>query len=119
MSHIVSIQTRARDMAAIEAACRRLDLAPPVKGTAQLYSGEATGVIVRLPGWQYPVVFNEESGEAKFDNFEGRWGDQRSLDHFLQYYAVERAKIEARKKGYAVTEQALEDGSIRLQIVTS
>jgi hypothetical protein len=32
-------------------------------------------------------------------------------------YAVEKARQEARKKGYQVTEQALEDGSIRLQIV--
>ena len=39
------------------------------------------------------------------------------LDRFLQIYAVEKAKLEARKKGYAVTEQALGDGSIRLQVV--
>jgi hypothetical protein len=31
-------------------------------------------------------------------------------------YAVERAKQEARARGYPVTEQALQDGSIRLQI---
>jgi len=29
---------------------------------------------------------------------------------------VERAAIEARKKGYTVTEQALTDGSIRLTV---
>jgi hypothetical protein len=33
-------------------------------------------------------------------------------------YAVEKAKIEARKKGRCVTEQARQDGSIVLQIVT-
>jgi hypothetical protein len=31
-------------------------------------------------------------------------------------YAVERAKIEARKKGHHVTEQSLSDGSIKLTI---
>jgi hypothetical protein len=45
------------------------------------------------------------------------WGDQAHLDKFLQMYAVERAKLEARKKGYAVNEQALNDGSIKLQII--
>ena len=34
-------------------------------------------------------------------------------------YAVERTKIEARKKGHAVTETTLQDGSIRLQIATA
>jgi hypothetical protein len=33
-----------------------------------------------------------------------------------QSYACEKAKIEARKQGYAVTEQALADGSIRLTV---
>ena len=39
------------------------------------------------------------------------------LDRFLQLYAVEKAKLEARAKGYPVTEQALEDGGIKLQII--
>jgi hypothetical protein len=30
---------------------------------------------------------------------------------------VEKAKLEARKKGYAVTEHALADGSIKAQII--
>lgn len=44
------------------------------------------------------------------------WGDQTQLDRFLQAYACERTRIEARKKGYAVTEQPLQDGSIKLTI---
>jgi hypothetical protein len=30
---------------------------------------------------------------------------------------VEKARLESRKKGYTVTEQALQDGSIKLQLV--
>jgi hypothetical protein len=56
MSHVVTIQTKIHDPAAIAAACQRLNLAAPVQGTVRLYSGEATGLIVRLPGWQYPAV---------------------------------------------------------------
>ena len=42
------------------------------------------------------------------------WGAQQELDRFLQAYAVEKAKLEARKRGHVVTEQSLSDGSIKL-----
>jgi len=44
------------------------------------------------------------------------WGDQADLHRFVQMYAVEKAKLEARKQGHAVFEQPLADGSIRLAI---
>jgi len=44
------------------------------------------------------------------------WGEQKHLDRFLQMYAVERAKLEARKRGHQVSEQSLQDGSIKLTI---
>ena len=117
MSHVVTIQTKVHDSAAVAAACQRLNLAAPVQGTVRLYSGEATGLIVRLPGWQYPAVVEPLTGTIRYDNFEGHWGDQQHLDRFLQLYAVEKAKQEARRKGLPVMEQVLQDGSIKLQIV--
>ena len=116
MSHIVQIQTEVRDPTAVAAACRRLTLPEPVHGTAALFSGEAAGLLVKLPNWLYPVCIDTASGTMKFDNYGGSWGDQEHLDKFMQAYAVEKAAIEARKKGYAVTEQALTDGSIRLTV---
>ncbi len=116
MSHVVTIQTRIHDPAAVAAACQRLGLAAPAHGTAQLYSGEAAGLLVQLPGWQYPAVIDTTTGVVRYDHFEGRWGDPAHLHRFLQAYAVEKTRLEARKKGYAVTEQPLADGSIRLQI---
>jgi hypothetical protein len=117
MSHVVTVQTRIHDPAAVAAACQRLGLPAPVQGTAQLFSGEATGLLVQLPGWQYPVVFDTLSGLARYDDYGGRWGDRQYLDRFLQLYAVERAKQEARKKGYSVSEQDLPNGAIKIQIV--
>ena len=73
MSHIVTIQTKVHDPVAIAAACQRLSLAAPVQGTAQLFSGEATGLLVQFPGWQYPAVIDTLSGTVKFDTFEGNW----------------------------------------------
>ena len=116
MSHIVQIQTQVRDATAVTAACRRLGLAPPVQRTAKLFSSTATGLTVQLPGWSYPVVLDVATGGVKFDNFNGRWGQQQELDRFLQAYACEKAKIEARKKGHTVSEQTLADGSIKLTI---
>ncbi len=116
MSHIVKIETQVRDVAAVDAACRRLGLPQPTLGTAQLFSGAASGVIVQLPAWKYPVVFETGSGQAHYDNYQGRWGGQQELDRFLQAYACEVAKIEARKRGHSVTEQQLADGSVKLTI---
>jgi hypothetical protein len=117
MSHVVTVQTKVRDPAATAAACRRLGLPEPVEGTAQLYSGTATGLIVQLPGWQYPVVIDTTTGTLRYDNFGGRWGDERQLHRFVQAYAVEVCRQEARKKGYQISETQLQDGSIKLQIV--
>jgi hypothetical protein len=116
LSHIVSIKTEVRDAHAVAEACRRLGLAEPVTGTAALFSGEATGLVVKLPGWLYPVVFDPATGQAQFDIYEGAWGDRKHLDRFMQVYAVEKARFEARKRGHNVVEQALPDGSIKLTI---
>ena len=116
MSHIVAIKTEIRDAAAVRAACQRLGLVPPTEGTTRLFSGEVTGLAVKLPGWEYPVVADIGSGTLKYDNFGGRWGDQKHLDAFLQAYAVCKATIEARRRGHGVVEHALADGSIKLTI---
>ena len=62
MSHILTIKTQIRDPAALAAACRRLGLQEPAHGTAKLYAGDATGLIVQLPGWRYPVVIDTQAG---------------------------------------------------------
>ena len=117
MSHLVTIEARLRDPAAIAAACQRLGLPQPAQGTAKLYSGEASGLLVQLPGWEFPVIIDPASGVARYDNYEGRWGEQAQLSRLLQCYAVEKAKLEGRQRGYPVSEQALPDGSIDVQIL--
>ena len=76
MSHIVTIQTKVRDPAAVAAACQRLGLEAPAHGTATLFSSQATGLLVQLAGWQYPVVIDPASGEVRYDNFGGHWKGQ-------------------------------------------
>jgi len=116
MSHIVSIATEARDPLAVAAACRRLGLPEPAHGTATLFEGRATGLLVRLPGWLYPVVVDVASGQLRYDNYGGQWGRPEELGRFLQAYALEKARIEAQKRGHSVREQPLADGSVKLTI---
>ena len=116
MSHIVTIKTEVRDAVAVRAACHRLSLAEPTQGRTKLFSGEVDGLAVHLPEWSYPVVCELTTGQLHYDNFNGRWGDQKHLDRFLQAYAVEKAKLEARSKGHSVTEQSLSNGSIKLTV---
>ena len=116
MSHIVSIQTEIRDPVAIRSACDRLRFPEPVFGEVKLFSSFATGWAVQWPEWRYPVVFDVNTAKLAFDNFGGRWGDTKQLDCFLQGYAVEKAKLEARRNGHTITEQLLGDGSIKLTV---
>jgi len=116
MSHIVSIQTEIRDPVAIRSACCRLKLPEPVFEKVNLFSSQVTGWAVRLPEWRYPVVCDVNTAQIAFDNYGGRWGEQKHLDLFLQGYAVEKAALEARKSGHSVVEQSLEDGSIKLTV---
>lgn len=116
MSHIVQIQTQVRDPAAIYAACQRIGLPEAVHQTVKLFAASETGLTVQLPGWSYPIVCDVASGRIKFDNFGGAWGDAAQLDRFMQAYAIEKAKLEARKQGHSVLEQPLADGSIKLTI---
>ena len=114
MSHVVTIKTQI--LSALRAACQRLKLDAPVLQTTRLFSGEAAGHCVALPGWRYLVVCDLASGELKFDNFENRWGDRAELNRLVQMYAVEKARLEARRRGHSVVEQQLADGTIKLTI---
>ena len=114
MSHIVQIQTQMRDPAAIRAAATRLSLPEPTFGSARLFNAEATGWKIQFPTWKYPAVCDTALGVIHYDNFEGRWGDPKQLDQFLQAYAIEKCRLEARRAGHTVIEQHLEGGFVKL-----
>ena len=116
MSHIVTITTEIRDEQAIRAACVRLQLAAPEHKTVRLFNATATGLCVQLPAWNYPLVCNLQTGQVQYDNYGGNWGEQKHLNSFLQAYAVEKTRIEARRKGHRVSECKLEDGSIKITV---
>ena len=116
MSHIVTVKAEVRDVSALRAARHRLGLEEPVHESTQLFSQDATGHCIRLPGWRYPVVCQLESGQLAYDNFGGRWGDQRELERLVRSYAIEKSRIEAHELGHQFTETNLVDGSVKLTI---
>ena len=91
-------------------------ISAPRQEAVRLFSSTAEGLAVNLPGWRYPLVCELATGTLHYDNFGGRWGDERELNRFMQAYAVEKTRIEARKQSHSVTEYLLADGSIRLSI---
>jgi hypothetical protein len=117
MSHLVSVQTRLTDAAAIAAACKRLELPGPTQGTVEFYSGTASGLLVQLPGWQYPAVIDTSSGLVQLDTYEGRWGEERHLHRLLHTYVIEKCRLEALAKRHTFCEQPLEDGFVLLRII--
>ncbi len=116
MSHVVTVRSEIRDAGAVQAACQRLRLPAPVQGTHKLFTSHATGLAVQLPKWRYPAVCDLGTGQVQYDNFRGHWGEQKHMDAFVQAYAVEKAKVECRRKGHTCTEQTLSDGSIKLTV---
>ena len=116
MSHVVKIQTQLSDINAIRQSCVHLRLEAPVHGIFELYDSTETGWAVNLRDWKYPVICKVETGELAYDNYENRWGDQKRLGELIQRYAVEKTKIEARRRGHSVTEQKLDDGSVKLTV---
>jgi hypothetical protein len=41
----------------------------PVQGTAAMNSQTATGLLVHLPGWKFPIAIDTTTGEVNHDNF--------------------------------------------------
>ena len=100
---------------------RRLPAARPGRARPRARPGSSAArppaCSCNCPTGSTPSSSTPLSGTVRYDNYGGAWGEQAHLDRFLQTYAVEKAKLEARKKGYAVSEQILDDGSIKVQIL--
>lgn len=116
MNSLISLATRVRDPVAVTAACRHLSLPAPVQDTVQFPGGEATGLVVKLPGWNPPIVIDTDAGMIHYDIDSKLQRDSQQLNRFLRAYALERVKWIARQQGVALSESSLPDGSIQLQI---
>ena len=115
MSHTVSIKAQVKCQTALAATCLRLGLPAPTHGQVLLFDQIATGTGVQLPGWRFPLCITSD-GSVLHDHFQGLWGEPKALSRFLQAYATEAAKLQARRQGHSVTETQLADGTIQLTV---
>jgi hypothetical protein len=114
MSHTVTIKAQFKDLETILATAREMGLQEPKVDFAKLYASTHNGVVVKLPGWTYPVIIDRQTGEVHFDNFNGAWGKKEHLDRFTQLYAVNRAQSVAKAKGLLTSRKVLPNGSIQV-----
>lgn len=115
MSHTAKIEARLTDQEAIRTACQRCKIKPPETGSVRFYDGvERHGTLIRLAGWKYPVVIDQE-GQVEFDNYGGHWGKIDQLNRFRQEYSA--AVVEQQAGGlWMVEREDLGGGALRLRL---
>ena len=122
MSHISKIELEVNDLPTLKQACRRLGLVFLEGQTTFKWWGHKDGECthaIRVPGANYEigVIRTGKGFELQCDYYDRNIGESIGNDGGLlkQAYAVERTKTEARRKGYSVTEQKIDNG-IRLRV---
>ena len=105
----------ATTLVAILAAAAELELPVPVRGTVDLYQTKGhSGMILKFPGWRYPVVIDTTTGTAAMDTYNGKWGYPQDLLKFQQLYGFHAAKALALRQGKTVTRKVKPDGTLQL-----
>lgn len=118
MSHTAKIKPMFFDESAVIAAAKEMG-AEIVRGKLNLYESGSTvenGFGVKLPGWQYPVIIDCQTGEASYDNFNGHWGEAAHLTQFKKLYAACKLTADYQRKGWLVSRSVKPTGEIKLQI---
>ena len=121
MSHISKIELEVKDLGVLGNACARLGLELlKEKRTFKWYGKEAEcDHAISVSGADYEIGVMRTDGRYELQcdfydrNIETAIGNQGGL--LKQAYAVEKTRIEARKKGYSVMERRTKTG-IRLHV---
>ena len=121
MSHISKIELEVKDLGILDKACARMGLMfQRGKKTFKWYSKESPcDHVIGVPGASYEIGVINKGGRFELNcdfydpNIEKVIGRQGGL--LKQAYAVEKTKLEARKKGYSVMERETKTG-IRLHV---
>ena len=120
MSHFTTIKTQIKDIEALRSACKELNLPLLQKADARGYAGEVRrgDYVIQLAG-PYDIAVNQQPDQCNgltTDWWNGYVEKEVGQEYskLLQLYAVHKASIEARKKGYSVLRRKQQDGSIKL-----
>jgi len=127
MSHMSTVGVVIKDLESLGTACRRLGI-ELVRGqkTATYYGHNKVNCehAIRVPSsaHEIAIIKNADGTYSLQADFYGLEGEKirklcgSNLGLLTQSYAVEKAKIEARRKGYSVLEKREEDNSITLTL---
>jgi hypothetical protein len=121
MSHISKIELLVNDLSVLGAACIRQGL-ELIRGKRSFkwYGKEAPcDHAIRVPNAEYEIGVIQRDGNYELNcDFYDRNLEQvigRNGGLLKQAYAVEKTRVEARRKGYSVLESRTETG-IRIQV---
>ena len=123
MSHFTTIQTQIKDLKALEAAVNEL-------GLELLANTEARGFytqrlkaphVIRLKG-PYDIAVQKQSDDTyglTTDWWDGHVEKEvgKNFGRLLQLYAVHKASMEAKKKGFSVLRRPQPNGHIKLVLL--
>lgn len=143
MSHISTIQVEIKDLSAVKAVCARMGWTFVENQSTYAWYGQLVGDqtarlaamgmtaadmgkclhAIKVPGCRYEIGvaagMNGKGFRFAFDTYRNGGLDNvigSDGSKLSQLYAIEKVKIEARRKGYMVRETARQDGSIKLDI---
>lgn len=120
MSHFTTIETQIKDIDALRAACAEMDLLLLENTEARGYGSNARhgDHVIRLKGPYDIAVNHDASGTCQLTT---DWWDGHverevgpNFGRLLQLYAVHKASMEARRRGYRVQRENQTNGEIKL-----
>jgi hypothetical protein len=132
MSHLAVIKIEVKDLEAVKAACQEMGLTfhqgqthyGRLNEQAALIQGQCAHAISH-PSWDFcgdkleiGLVKSATGYRLEMDDWNTGPAQNVGKDagKFLQLYAVHKATLECKRKGYLVTRSFGESGKIRLQV---
>lgn len=112
MSHKVVQKVAFLDSELLQKACAALGIQYEAHGTARFYtrSETATGQLVHLKGWKYPVVISEDGLEVAFDSWDGSgYLDETRLNELKAEYSKQVVLYQAHIQGWNVEDVTTND----------
>lgn len=115
MSHIVTIETRYKNVEMIQETCKRLGIFMEKGSYKFTFGGTVEGYKVYLKKWFEPVVITED-GELVYDDMYDKYTDNKELSKFKNTYCLIETERLLKKQNlkYKVYEQ---DEEIKIEVI--
>lgn len=125
MSHIQTIEVNITDLQALKKTCEKLGLVfkNEQKTFRWYYGDQACNHAISVPGAEYEIGVLKNADHPGY-TLQVDYYDRKLTEKigqlgglFKQRYTLEKAKIEAIKKGYSVREHRINEKQIELRII--